>query len=200
MKRLILLLTLITIGMSTLVAQKIAILPKVGINIATMKNQEMAISSGYTQFESSKTAVRTVVAADFIYSLNDRVALISGLSYNQRGCSFCDVVDKTGNILKNNYKLDYLDLPIKLRVNLVGGLGVSSGLVFGFLIKARHNQDDLRIICNNINYSLPLGISYEWKHLVLDVTYEFGLNHVYCDGDVNHRNCLVTLGYKFKLK
>lgn len=200
MKRFILLIALIAMNMPMLIAQKIAIMPKIGINRSTMANQKLAISSDYTQFERSNAVVKAIVGFDFYYALSNKTALISGFSYNQRGCAFDDIGEATADISKNSIKLDYLDIPVMLQLKLVDELCVHSGLVFGVLLKAKHNQDNLRSTCNKVNYSLPLGISYEWQHLVFDVTYEHGVNKVYHEGEIRHRNILISLGYKFNFK
>ena len=50
---------------------------------------------------------------------------------------------------------------------------------------------------------IPIGASYEWRNIVLDARYHFGLHSVAKDGDkkqdVNRRYLLLTLGYRFNL-
>ena len=52
---------------------------------------------------------------------------------------------------------------------------------------------------NSVNFSIPVGISYEYANVCLDARYNIGVSHVWKDGDTNSQVFQLTLGYKFKL-
>ena len=55
---------------------------------------------------------------------------------------------------------------------------------------------------NNFDVCIPVGASYEWKNIVLDARYHFGLTNITkknLDQDVHRRYLLLTLGYRFSL-
>ena len=52
---------------------------------------------------------------------------------------------------------------------------------------------------NTFDLSVPVGMSYEWKNVELDVRYHFGLTNVVKDADAKRRYLMVTLGYNFQL-
>ncbi len=61
------------------------------------------------------------------------------------------------------------------------------------------NQTDF---CHSVDFGIPLGISYEYKGLMLDARYYFGLMDMDVNDDLgnSHNGCLsVTLGYRFHL-
>ena len=53
---------------------------------------------------------------------------------------------------------------------------------------------------HNWGLSIPVGVSYEWRSVVLDARYHFGLTHVaHHETDACRRYLSVTLGYRFGL-
>ena len=58
-------------------------------------------------------------------------------------------------------------------------------------------------VFNRINLSLPVGISYEFKHVAVDLRYHLGLTHVYKDQSLYdssyNKTIMLTLGYGFDL-
>ena len=51
--------------------------------------------------------------------------------------------------------------------------------------------------------TLPVGISYEFKHVAVDLRYHLGLTHVYKDQSLYdlsyNKTIMLTLGYGFDL-
>ena len=65
-----------------------------------------------------------------------------------------------------------------------------------------HYESNMSDICKSIDIGIPIGLSYEYKNVVLDVRYCFGLTKI--DNtqepeDTRNRTLSVTLGYNFKL-
>ena len=57
-------------------------------------------------------------------------------------------------------------------------------------------------VCKSVDYGIPLGLSYEYKNIVLDARYFFGLTKIdKTDNPDSARNqyLSITLGYKFNL-
>lgn len=52
---------------------------------------------------------------------------------------------------------------------------------------------------SNIDVSIPVGASYEWRNIVVDARYHFGLMHAIKNQDVRRRYLLLTVGYRFGL-
>jgi hypothetical protein len=58
-------------------------------------------------------------------------------------------------------------------------------------------------VCKSVDFGIPLGLSYEYKNVVLDARYFFGLTKIdKTDNPDSARNqyLSITLGYKFNLK
>ena len=58
------------------------------------------------------------------------------------------------------------------------------------------------VSCEKLNLSIPIGVSYEYGNVVLDLRYNLGLSKTNKEGNDNKlRSDLlqITLGYKFAL-
>ena len=61
---------------------------------------------------------------------------------------------------------------------------------------------DMSDICNSIDFGIPVGLSYEYRNIVLDARYFFGLTKIDKTDDpdtVRNQYVSITLGYKFHL-
>ena len=61
---------------------------------------------------------------------------------------------------------------------------------------------ELKDFCKTVDFGIPVGLSYEYKNVVLDARYYFGLTKI--DKTENHEDChnrylSFTLGYRFHL-
>ena len=62
---------------------------------------------------------------------------------------------------------------------------------------------DISDVCKSVDFGIPLGVSYEYKNIVFDARYFFGLTKIdKTDNPDSARNQYfsITLGYKFYLK
>jgi hypothetical protein len=107
---------------------------------------------------------------------------------------------------------------------VIPGLAIKAGIQPGFLVRAKqkydyenggiaiHTDGDIKDGCKKFDFSIPVGISYEYKSFVLDARYNIGLTKVYKDIDadaaellgISNKTCRnsvfqITLGYKFAL-
>ena len=141
-----------------------------------------------------KTRVGFIAGVEGEYYIADWFGAALGLNYAQQGWKFEDT--KT--------KLDYLNVPIVANFYVARGLALKTGAQFGFLLNSKVDGVDRKDDCNKMNFSIPIGISYEISNVVLDIRYNIALTKVNkYDGPNNEesRSDMVqfTLGYKFEL-
>jgi hypothetical protein len=58
-------------------------------------------------------------------------------------------------------------------------------------------------VCKSVDFGIPLGLSYEYKNVILDARYFFGLTKIDKTDDpdsARNQYLSITLGYKFNLK
>lgn len=163
--------------------------PKIGMNIATL-----------TKADDSESRIGLAVGAEAEYQLTDIFSLTGGLMYSMQGCEWSE----GGSTLK--CKLDYINVPILANVYVVKGLAVKLGIQPAFKVNAEAKyssgsadaSDDLDGV-KGFDFSIPVGLSYEYKNFVLDGRYNWGVTKVSDDADCKNSVFQITLGYKFNL-
>ena len=141
-----------------------------------------------------KTRVGFIAGVEGEYYIADWFGASLGLNYAQQGWKFEDT--KT--------KLDYLNVPIVANFYVARGLALKTGAQFGFLLNSKVDGVDRKDDCKKMNFSIPIGISYEISNIVLDIRYNIALTKVNkYDGPNNEKSrsdmVQFTLGYKFEL-
>ena len=128
------------------------------------------------------------VGAEAEYHVSPLIGVSAGLLYSQQGCKWSvENVDV-------KWKPAYLNIPILANFYVANGLALKAGVQPGFMVA----KDDAENV-NTFDFSVPVGISYEYMNICLDARYNIGCTKV--DKDVKGCNSVfqVTLGYKFKL-
>lgn len=170
--------------------------PKVGVSIANL-----------TEVKGSDSRVGLVAGVESEYQASDIFSVSAGVLYSMQGAKQeFSVLNQT---FKNTYKLDYINVPIMANVYVTKGLAVKLGVQPGFLIssttKAEANTflgtgsstNDIK--AKSVDFSIPVGISYEYNNFQLDARYNWGLTKVFENYKNKNSVFQITLGYKFDL-
>lgn len=106
-------------------------------------------------------------------------------------------------------KLDYINVPIMANVYVVKGLAVKLGIQPGFKVSSTVKTDlntsigsttgSRDIKAQSVDFSIPVGVSYEYSNFQLDARYNLGLTKVFENGKDKNSVFQITLGYKFDL-
>lgn len=149
------------------------------------------------------------------YQATDMLGIAFGVNYAQQGekLDYSVNLGKLGSFkIKNTLKLDYINVPIVANVYVVPGLAVKAGVQFGFNVNSEINNSnldksvDLADGIKTFDFSIPVGLSYEYSNFVLDARYNFGCTKIvkddynqYINSDAKNSVFQITLGYKFAL-
>jgi len=177
-------------------------MPKAGLNLATMTNDDDA-----------KIRPALTIGGEFDYVVSPKVALSFGAMYSQQGCK--------GNVqgIDATIKMDYINVPIIAACRVTDNLSVKVGLQPGFLIndkvkvsangasaevglKESYEAAGMDVTINKFDFSIPIGISYDFNNVQLDFRYNAGLtNALSIPGGDGTKNSVFqfTIGYKFGL-
>ena len=177
-------------------------MPKVGINLSTMTNDDDA-----------KIRPALTIGGEFDYVVSPKVALSFGAMYSQQGCK--------GNVqgIDATIKMDYINVPIIAACRVTDNLSVKVGLQPGFLIndkvkvsangasaevglKESYDAIGMDVTINKVDFSIPIGISYDFSNVQLDLRYNAGLTNILSiTGGEGTKNSVFqfTIGYKFGL-
>ena len=181
--------------------------PKVGLNIATLSDADKAI-----------TDLHFGIEAEYMVAENFSLGLGAILSNQGAKYDYYEL-NANGEDSRNKYTvdLDYVHVPILASYYVLPGLAVKAGVQPGFKMRAKAKIDDRTVDLDELykvssyvldedikvskfDLSIPVGISYEYKNIVVDARYNWGLIKVMNVGDAFYNRCfMVSLGYKLEL-
>jgi len=155
--------------------------PKVGINISKITG------------DGNKTSVGVAAGVEAEYGVAQNFGLTAGLLYSMQGT-------KGENASKKSC-MDYINIPILAQYYVIKGLAVKAGVQPGFLVRASHDGNSFSSACKKFDFSIPVGLSYEYQSFVLDARYNIGLTKTFKNAAEKTKNSVfqITLGYKFAL-
>ena len=165
--------------------------PKVGMNLANM-----------TGDGDQKTKVGLLAGVEAEYGISEKFGLAFGALYSMEGYK---VKRKLwGNVVmlgKQTFKanLDYINIPILAQFYPVKGFAIKAGVQPAFNVshKAGGDADGTIEGVKTFNFSIPVGLSYEYEGFVLDARYNIGITKLYKDADQGRNSTFsISLGYK----
>ena len=211
-----------TVGMTAQNAKgKFSIKPMTGINVTTFSG------SIFTDVYYSK--VRFTAGVEMEYGVNDWLGLTLGAVYSQQGAgvdgditlytyggygSNMSYTGKNDIHVDGKANVDYINVPVMANIYIpqLQGVAVKAGVQVGFRVndlfdvKAESGsygmQASMGGFTKTVDFGIPLGLSYEYRNIVLDARYYFGLleNDGTEDPDnTQNRYLSITLGYRFQL-
>ncbi len=174
----------------------ITLQPKVGINIANI-----------TDTKDTDPRVGLAAGLEAEYQVTDLLSLSAGAIYSQQGYK----KDWSENRIDYSItgKLDYINVPILANVYVTKGLAVKLGLQPGFKVSSKYDNKETvaghtvktsgDIDAKSVDFSIPVGVSYEYANFQLDARYNWGLTKIAKGSDDKNSVIQITLGYKFAL-
>ena len=188
-------------------AGTLSIQPKIGINIAYYGESQA------TNWNTD-TSPRIGIAAgvELAYQVKDRIGLSAGVIYSQQG----ENADAAGFFYWNSKtsmtaKTDYINFPVLLNIYLGKRLALKFGVQPGVNVKSGYTitsggsersgkLSEIGINIKAFDLAIPIGISYEFENIVLDVRYNLGVTNITGESDKTwNRGAKITVGYKFNL-
>lgn len=170
--------------------------PKIGVSIANL-----------TDIKDSDPRVGLVAGVEGEYQASDIFSVSAGVLYSMQGAK--STVSAFGQSATATTKLDYINVPIMANVYVVKGLAVKLGIQPGFKVSSTKKTDvntslvsgsgSRDIKAQSVDFSIPVGISYEYSNFQLDARYNWGLTKVFENGKDKNSVFQITLGYKFDL-
>ena len=168
-------------------AGQITIQPMIGFSVGTFRGE---YTSGTITGNEARVGLAIGAEAEY-YTTTDWLSLSAALKYEQLGWEWKNA---------STVKLDYIDIPLMANFYVAKGFALKVGLQPGFLVNDNANGE-----CKSFNFSIPVGLSYEFKNgITLDLRGGYSLTRVdkfdgndlkyYTDGGS------LTIGYKFELK
>ena len=157
-------------------------------------------AADFNNTSDTKTRVEMVVGPEMEYFMTDRFSLGAGINYAQQGAELKDT--------EVTYKIDYVNMPITANFYVVKGLALRAGLQPGINVNAKIEagdvEKDMDDAVKGFDLAIPVGLSYEYRHFVVDARYTLGLTKIFdtkeVDLDSKNLTFQLSLAYKFNLK
>ena len=169
--------------------------PKIGVSIANL-----------TDMKDSDPRVGLVAGVEGEYQVSDIFSISAGALYSMQGAKSTSALGQSATATT---KLDYINVPIMANVYVVKGLAVKLGIQPGFKVSSTVKTDlntsigsttgSRDIKAQSVDFSIPVGVSYEYSNFQLDARYNLGLTKVFENGKDKNSVFQITLGYKFDL-
>lgn len=174
----------------------ITLQPKVGTNFANV-----------TDAKDTDPRVGLAAGLEAEYQVTDLLSLSAGAIYSQQGYKRDWSENRIDYSIKG--KLDYINVPILANVYVTKGLAVKLGLQPGFKVSSKYDNKETvaghtvktsgDIDAKSVDFSIPVGVSYEYANFQLDARYNWGLTKIAKGSDDKNSVIQITLGYKFAL-
>ena len=178
---------------------QLTLMPKAGINISTITGD----------IDGKKSKVGLVAGIEAEYGITEKFGLQFGLLYSMEGYKGKGIAvtgqgEQIGAYLTDaKYNFDYLNIPILAQYYVVKGLAVKAGIQPAFNVRHKGSVDGNTVNIEGVksfNFSIPVGLSYEYQNFVLDARYNIGVTKLVKDADQGRNSTFaITLGYKFAL-
>ena len=227
MKRIAILIVLVTSTLVSMAQNKPgtwSVIPHVGVSISSL----LGGSGIYEVTDNEVVEVKPYASlgfiggADVMYQASDVVGVSAGLSFVQAGCKFKDGEGKNSVVYNRNLRMNYVAMPILIHSYLLPGFSVKAGVEPTLLLGAKSHEvqqsfdvdkegvmsnfheDEFTINMKNgmrkFGLSIPIGVSYEYKNVVLGALYHVGVFNIYKEGNSARKRVIeMSVGYKFNL-
>jgi len=155
--------------------------PKIGLNIANL--------SGDNADGDARCGL--AVGAELEYQISDMFSIAGAALYSMQGT-------KGDN---STMKVDYINIPVVVNAYLFQNFAVKLGCQLGINVNSEFKVSNYTadVDAKSIDFSIPIGVSYEYQNFVLDARYNWGLTDVFENVDAKNSVFQITLGYKFDL-
>ena len=199
-----------------------SIMPKVGANVTMLPGDKLNVSTASDERElKNRMRVGLVAGVEADYRLLNMLSISAAAIYSQQGSKY---KDEEYMIKDLNIRLDYLNVPVMANFYILPYLAVKVGMQWGWLLNKSvkgnlwgsaidtvsgknydgyfpHKFDDLKDDFRTIDFSIPVGLCYEFDEVSLDLRYNFGITDIYKPSDVSLKNSVIqmTLGYRIAL-
>lgn len=199
---------------------KMTLKPMIGFTVSTVSNADIDFNKvpglqGFGKI-AANPKVGLVIGGEAEWQLSRMFALSAGITYTMQGCTFDEWYVNDGSatlgIKDAKVTFHFLNIPILANVYVAKNFALKAGLQPQVLLKAKEKMTVYGIVngygydevgmsgesegTNTFALALPIGLSYDLKHLVIEARYNFGLTDIFDDGDQKCSAFQFTIGYR----
>lgn len=151
----------------------VSLTPMVGISQGSFFNVKCSTNSGDLPTTSGKIGFTGGVELGYMASNWFKPSL--GLMFN----------NISSNMKADGYKVplnnNYFAIPVLANFYVANGLALKVGVQPAFLLSSKIDGKDVKEFMNSFDFSIPIGISYEYKNFVVDARIHVGATNIIKD-------------------
>jgi hypothetical protein len=184
-----------------------SIQPLVGCGAATITNADNINIAGKDLKNQFTVSAMTGVEAE--YQISKAFSVAAGLNYTLQGTGWENYTQGSTKYNDPRMELGYVKIPLVVNCYVAKGLALKAGVQFGFLMKAKQGGEDVKDYFEKSDFSIPVGLSYEFDDAVVELRYNIGVSNIrkdnyvenlFSDGKKIHNSVLMlTFGYRIPL-
>ena len=198
--------------------------PKIGFNLSKFPSDEILVSATQGNYQLKSRFKQGFTAGAELSYERDVLSATLGLMYANRGTKYKDYTYESPTYQEKvsglQYTLHYLEMPLMGGYEITRGLRLKAGVQLGYLLKARfmsssittikEDQDhstieadetdiDVKDTFKKLDFSIPIGISYEFSNVVVEARYLIGVTTNSDLVKARNSSFVFTVGYGFDL-
>lgn len=162
-----------------------------------------------TNTDGADARIGLIIGAESEYQISQKFSVTAGLLYSQQGAkdSEYEYIEQYRVKVNETVKLDYINIPILANIYVAHGLALKVGIQPGFNINNKITIESNGVSAEvdleetkTLDFSIPVGLSYEYANIQLDARYNWGLTKVNSYLEKSKNSVFqFTVGYKFNL-
>lgn len=195
---LMLCLSVLSVGAQSVGKGTFSFIPRVGVDFAKLSDHEVYIDPLPLVNSTAKAQFKPgfIVGANVEYMALDNLGLELGFQYAREGTDSEFEGVEVG--------LDYINVPLMANIYVVDNLAFRVGVQPGFLVSndlGKEYGGDTDDMLKKMDFSIPVGLSYEYENFILGVRYNIGLTRVFKNDNFKEKNqvFMIDLGYRIAL-
>ncbi|MFD2519000.1 porin family protein [Salinimicrobium flavum] len=201
MKKILLIIALTVVSGMGMQAQEVSFGVKGGLNFANFSGDDADLLETET-----RTGFHLGMLAEIMFS--EKFGIQPEVLYSSQGAkSDFDMDDEFfGSLSIDEFKLDYISVPVLIKYYFIEGLSLEIGPQFSFMVNSEADGSidgasgtvDLDDETESFDFGGALGLGYELPMgLMFQARYVMGFTDVYTDTDFRNSIFQISVGYKF---
>ena len=211
---------------------RFSIIPRIGVVLSNWSNNKIYLTEGNADALKSKYQAGFMGGVDVEYRATEQVGVSLGAYYAKQGFRWPSMQTeskKDGQTVltgTNNQHVDlnYIQVPLMVKAYVTRQLCMMVGAQLGFLCgdgKYKGDSSDMIIDkdgkttlnekgsfsepwpAKKVDVAIPIGVSYEYQHVILDARYNLGLSKVDKVANMPSQSktnaFTLSVGYRFTL-
>ena len=176
----------------------LSFIPRIGVDFAKLSNHEVYGGDGLeTRSYKAQFSPGFTAGASVEYMALDNLGVELGFQYARQGTD--------SELDEAEISLHYINVPLMANFYVIDNFAFRIGGQLGFLtgndLGKNYTAEEADDALKKVDFSIPIGLSFEYENFILGVRYNIGLTRVFKNDYFKEKNqvFMVDLGYRIAL-